>query len=362
MGKFTKVVTDKQKKLSEALEQFKYKDDAGIKEVVEVIGKARLTPTSHLYPIYGPIAINEAVERSAEEFLNQAESCPPLSIIDVVLAANREYNVMVKPVIDRFKKEMPDANTEFTFLKQKTFESLLEYLKINLSNFYNEYVIKDHNKVKASESINEEEREFILKVLGFKEVNHYKMKALFDLLNAIIRLKGDRLERDYDFLKAWAENIEKRKDLKNRKGIVSKRKIERSLGGKIHKVGIATIQHLRMHFGADTFKPDQRVKEVLLYKFLNLHSNEFISIDLDDKSAFSIMEKIHNSCNPPYTLRTLDSFFVNYGSGYYNKNEPSLDFANSVLKGVLKKLIQKGVDAELISEVSGYSAEELNPN
>ena len=43
--------------------------------------------------------------------------------------------------------------------------------------------------------------------------------------------------------------------------------IKTDLIGKIPNIAVATFQHLRMSFGIDTVKPDQRVKEILEYEF-----------------------------------------------------------------------------------------------
>jgi hypothetical protein len=285
-----------------------------------------------------------------------------LSIIDVVLAGNREYNVMVQPVMDHLKKEMDNKDTKITFLKEKTFDSLLQYLKENLSDYYDQYIETNNNNKEAKELLNKK-REFIKGTLQFKEVNFKKMKALFDILKAIKKLTRYKTNTDYEFMEHWATITCEDETFKHKDGRIKKNKFETVLGEKIRNVGLATLQHLRMHFGADTFKPDQRVKEVLLYKFLNLSEEDFSSNDLKDEDAFKMMSKVHESCgtkNTDYSMRILDSVFVNYGSGYYNKNDPSLEFADSVLHEILQKLIDNGVDINLVCEVSGYSTSEFN--
>ena len=79
--------------------------------------------------------------------------------------------------------------------------------------------------------------------------------------------------------------------------------------GRIPNIGIATFQHLRMVFGIDTVKPDQRVKEVLV--------KEFELRKLSDKKAIKAAEQIASITK--LKVITIDQIFVKYGSSYYNQ-------------------------------------------
>ena len=76
--------------------------------------------------------------------------------------------------------------------------------------------------------------------------------------------------------------------------------------GSIPNLGIATFQHLRLTFGIDTVKPDQRVREVLC--------NEF-GANLSAKNAILAVEEIATITGKE--VKMIDQIFVKYGSGYY---------------------------------------------
>ena len=101
----------KRHQVSNKIQEFLSFQKNSIKSTVEEIGSQRLTPTSHEFSQYGPKIIRDVALIASTKYTNQARSCPPLSIIDVVLAANREYNVMVQPVMDDLKKEMTNEQS-----------------------------------------------------------------------------------------------------------------------------------------------------------------------------------------------------------------------------------------------------------
>jgi hypothetical protein len=75
----------------------------------------------------------------------------------------------------------------------------------------------------------------------------------------------------------------------------------------VRGIGPAAFQHLRMNFGVDTTKPDQRVKEVL--------EREFGFRLFDAAAAVVALEELAERTG--YTVIELDQICVNYGSGYY---------------------------------------------
>jgi hypothetical protein len=90
--------------------------------------------------------------------------------------------------------------------------------------------------------------------------------------------------------------------------------LQRISNEPLKNVGIATIQHLKLDFGVNSVKPDQRVIEVLQREFGFKQVNQIKAIKLVEEIA--IIAKIE--------IRKLDLMLVNYGSGYYdNRNYDS---------------------------------------
>lgn len=114
--------------------------------------------------------------------------------------------------------------------------------------------------------------------------------------------------------------------------------------GSIPNVAIATFQHLRMVFGVDTVKPDQRVKEVLQY--------EFGLPKLPDKVAISIVEKIAAVLG--LQVITVDQIFVKYGSSYYNQRANKL-----TVKQIAQKLKELGVNNEIIIKATLLTSQQI---
>jgi hypothetical protein len=79
---------------------------------------------------------------------------------------------------------------------------------------------------------------------------------------------------------------------------------------RIKKIGLATLQHLRMYFGADTVKPDRRVKQVLYREFS-------LRVGCDRRIVEVVTEMAYILHCP---VLYLDSVLVNYGSGHYSKH------------------------------------------
>jgi hypothetical protein len=78
------------------------------------------------------------------------------------------------------------------------------------------------------------------------------------------------------------------------------------LAGGIPNFGLASFQHLRMTFGVNTVKPDQRVRKVLEQEF---------GLRLSDAKAILAVEEIAKATG--YSPLMIDQIFVKYGSGYY---------------------------------------------
>jgi hypothetical protein len=263
-----------------------YKDMDEIKSIVNGIGEYPLTKSSHGYPDVGAIKIIEASKSSTTNYSERSKTRPAISIIDVVLAANRNYNKVVAPNIKRIEES--DLNS-----------------------------IEDLKRLIDSKS-----KEEFFKYWGHKD--NKKFEVLLSILSSfdeITKLYYNSIS-EFEFLNKWALNA----DIKNYK---------LDPIGKIKNVGLATFQHLRMIFGAHTIKPDQRVKEVLEF--------EFELGKLSDINVITIMEQIAEILK--IDVLTLDQIFVKYGSGYYNKKSEKVN-----TRDIAKRLKTFGVSPEIIKK------------
>jgi len=266
--------------------------DSEIKEKVFEMGNEVLTPTSHMFPEYGAISILESSKRSAPGFTKLGKARPAIQLIEVILSANRNYNKVVRPNIERITNE-----TELTTFDQLT-------AKIEGTSKEEFYLFWGHRDQK-------------------------KYTILKEILDRIPKLRKRYAVavNDYDLMHHWANDV----DLNN---------YHRDIIGEIKFVAIATIQHLRMSYGCDTVKPDQRVKEVLQRRF-----------DYPNLSDLKVIEVVeHISKITGLSTLVIDQIFVNFGSGYFNISEKGL----SVME-IAKRLKHLGVSEEVIKEATQLS-------
>lgn len=232
-----------------------------ILKIVSDIEKNPLIDGSHAFSIYGGITIGEAAELSYEEIGNKAKKKPGISLIEVVLSANRNYTKVVLPNIIRIERNYPNL---------KTIDQLEKF-------------------------INEKSERDFFDFWGHNDKKKYQ--TLINLISSIKYLKkNDESGDDYEVLNKWARDAK-----------VSK--LNEDVIGKNKNIGIATFQHLRMAFGIDTVKPDQRVKEIIKLKFGVKSISDVGAIDVVEYVAQVTGKKVFE----------VDQIFVNYGSGY-NKN------------------------------------------
>ena len=226
------------------------KSDAQIKEVIERLGNALMAPKSHGYEKY----VGKRIVEAAEDQKNAA-----IAVMGVVLGANRDWQRQVAKHLVRMRADEA--------IKNITFRQLLD--KLQATNYKDFKSIWGHSDEK-------------------------KFDTLKSLVEQILIFGADHPAlNDVAIMKEWAETAK----LENRAN---------DLLGGLKNVGIATFQHLRMTFGVDTVKPDQRVKEVL--------KNEF-GMRLSPEKAISAVEQIARiTGNRVYVI---DQIFVKYGSGYY---------------------------------------------
>lgn len=253
--------------------------DNDIKTIVFKLEQKELKISSHLYKRYKGKMIGEASDSFSNEYSNEARERPGLILLSVILAAHRNYTKQVEPQIDRIRK-----------MNFRSFEDL----KQNTKSF-----------------------ECFSFLCGIRDKRKYEI--IIELLKAIDKLKEQSgIGNDYNVMAKWAI---KANYYNYREDII----------GRISGIGVATFQHLRMNFGANTVKPDQRVKEVLNQEF-KLYAKE----DIEYISAVEYIAKIIGK-----SALYVDQVFVNYGSGYYeNKNSSE----NQQLKD--EKMQMKPVKAE----------------
>jgi|GEM_PF-1014124 len=281
-----------------------YCSEEYINKKVTFLGENPLTTTSHNFNQYGAIKIIDAAKKSFENYFNQAKELPSIALIEVVLAANRNYNKVVLPNIIRLK-------TDHSYLI--TFNDLDNLL------------------------LTKEKDEFF-KIWGHRDDK--KLQILLDIINEIkSRKKNYPNYSDYEIMNHWANNVD----------IYS---YNDDPIGRIKNIALATLQHLRMTFGANTVKPDQRVMEVLDYEF-NLKG-------LNKVKSVLVVEQISKITKIPALM--LDQIFVLYGSGYYNRNGSNSlpNFQNIVIKDIARKLKNLNVDFNIISQSTNLSLQEIS--
>ena len=211
---------------------------------------------SHGYEIFGEVPIMTAALAQVEVNLaNNPASCPAIKLMAVILAANRNFNRQVAPHVKKMSKKY--SNLTLIQLK-KMIESM------------------SHIDFKS--------------VWGHSDLK--KFNLLRDVVDSFLDMAKPG-QSDHDVISEWAKKTN-----------LATRHHDRL--GSIQNLGIATFQHLRIVFGIDTVKPDQRVKEVLLREF---------DAKLSSEKAVIAVEEIANICS--YKTMLIDQIFVKYGSGYY---------------------------------------------
>ncbi|MCS6477379.1 hypothetical protein [Burkholderia thailandensis] len=234
-------------------------DKQSIVLTIEQLGDARMTRTAHGYCVGSEETILAAAERGARDYTTRSRKSSAIAIMDVVLAANRDYNRSVKCHVD-------DMCERYGHLTLKQLRA----------------------KVNAAGSASE-----------FKKVWGHNDARKFEILRALLKTfiarlgRRDTVENDFQVISEWARTAD-----------VST--MAQDPVGQIKGIGIATFQHLRMTFGIDTVKPDRRVKEVL---------NREFGLRLSDRQSILAIEEMAKVTG--YTALLIDQIFVKYGSGYY---------------------------------------------
>jgi hypothetical protein len=269
-----------------------------IKRTLNELGEMPLTSTGHGYEVFGSIPIMDAAIQSTHNYTVKTKEKPAMGLLIVVLAANRSYNKVVEPNIQRIERDYP---------RLKTFKHLLEILNSkSITDFFTFWGHKDYKKYNT-------------------------IKELLTSINSDLRNIYPNINNDFKLMNCWAKDA----DLLNYKNDII---------GKIPNIAIATFQHLRMLFGVDTVKPDQRVKEVLYYEFgLTKLSNEKAIKAVEQIALISNMQVI-----------TVDQILVKYGSSYYNQRAKKID-----TKQIVRNLKALGVSKNIISKATELSLRQV---
>ena len=262
------------------------------------LGSAAMTKTAHGYCKDANETVREAAERGTRDYTKNSRSSSAIAIMDVILAANRDYNKQVKGKIEHIRQRHP-------LLTIKRLAKMVE----------------EAGTAKEFQS-----------TWGHNDAG--KFQVLKDVLAVFMpRLgKNDSPDHDFAILAAWAERAE----------LMS---MHDDAVGRIHNVGIATFQHLRMTFGVNTVKPDRRVKEVLQREF-GLH--------LTDKKSILVVERMAEVEGIPPLL--LDQIFVKYGSGHYVANA---DAVRSAVEAIVRNLKKMRLPDTQIAQATGWTLREI---
>ena len=269
-------------------------NEAEVIKKVDQLGASLLTKYAHFFDTYGAIPIRDATKQHMLEKFGKYDK-PAIIFLRVVLAANQNYNKHVGHNIKRIENDYPNLKTL----------NDLEALLIQKS------------------------KEEFFKFWGHKDQKKYN--TLVELLAKSKELKLHYgISDDFSLMKKWSENV-------------SIENIESDPLYKIKNVAIATIQHLRMDFGIDTVKPDQRVMEVLLREFGFKKVNQLSSI--------AIVEEIAKITG--IKIRELDLIFVNYGSGYYDNQNYRAEI--TIREEIATNLLKMPLDIAAIADATGLT-------
>lgn len=281
-----------------------YGKEEKMNQILNRISQSNLKENSHLFPDYGAIKIIDAAEDCLTNGKKE-DSYPAIIFLRVVLAANRNYNKHVRKNIERIQNKYPKLKS------LKELDNLIN--SISVDDFY--------------------------KLWGHR--NKRKYTVLKNLLKTTETLRAKyQIEDDLLLMRTWAENV-------------NIKKLKNDEIGKIKDVALATVQHLRMDFGIDTVKPDQRVIEVL--------EREFVYKQVSQKKAIQLVEELSRISG--IKTRTIDLILVNYGSGYYDNRKFSSRF--SIQLEIAKNLLKLGVNDNLVAkgtELPIETIEEIKEN
>lgn len=255
--------------------------------------------TSHGYKEDVKESILAAALRDTEDYTGRALQSSAIAVMEVLLAAHRGYEKQVRKHVIKMHQNFPGLT--FKELKRKV-DAAVDY-----EEFKNVWGHKDKTKFAT-------------------------LKAMSDCILPWLGTR-DTVQDDYAVMSEWAMSA-------NLEGM------NNDAIGRLKNVGIATFQYLRMTFGVDTAKPDQRVKDVLQRDF---------GWKVSQERAILIVERIAQILGK----RTLfvDQVFVKYGSGHYTSEAKSVHTAEKEIVRRLKALDKLSVNE--IADVTGWPLNEV---
>lgn len=263
---------------------------------VEEIGSKPMTIFSHGYEPSEQISIKNSALNSAKNYTKYSRSHPAIAIMDIVLAANRDYEKQVIKYVRRMRNDISDL----------TIQQLDEL--IGKHDYKSFKTVCGHADEKKFETLK------------------YIVKAL--IKNYIPQSK----ENDFYVLTEWASKA----------SIVNK---TNDIIGRIPKVGIATYQHLKMTFGVDTVKPDLRVMQVL---------ERIFDLKVSKEKSIEAVEEIAQITK--YSALELDQIFVKYGSGYFRSEDLKV---RAEVEKIITVLCELGVPIQQIAIATKWTQEEI---
>lgn len=242
-----------------------------VRQIVQRLGDAPMKRGSHGYGKHKGKTIAQASRAHLVDFVINARIHPAIALMDVVLAANRDYNKQVIRHVERMRDEYPDL----------TFKKLGRMLSTKYPDARSFKEVWGHNDA----------RKYAVLTTLVERINRMNGKAKF---------KAD----DFAFMSKWVAEVS-----------LALRHLDPLTSGNPY-FAFASFQHLRMTFGADTVKPDRRVKQVLLRDFSQLR--DFGGRISDEKTVLAVEEiAAILDCR----ILTIDQIFVKYGSGHYAVND-----------------------------------------
>jgi len=180
-----------------------------LKEKIEEMRKTRIHDTGKLI-----------AEVAKKHLVSQWAETPAEALVNTVLAIRQRWTETVEPRLDAFRRNYPHIRTIYNL--KKLIESMSEY-------------------------------DFCDKVfdMKIKEIPNRRYEMLKGMITSFIQYqKKKEFTSDYEAMKDWAKNC----DLSN---------LGDDIVGKIHNVGLATVQNLRICLGINTLKPDVHIKRAL---------------------------------------------------------------------------------------------------
>lgn len=268
-----------------------------VKTKVATLGKSLMTRFSHGYEEGKKINILDAAKRNSIDYTRYSRKHSAVALMDVILAANRDYNKQVDYHVKKMRENYPKLS--FTALKK-----LID--KHDFNSFKKIWGHADEKKFETLKAV-------LTEILKFKK--QYPDFSDFKLMNKWAK-EATLINKKYDSI------------------------------GQLRNIGIATYQHLRMTFGVNTVKPDLRVKQVLEKEF---------EMKLNSEESIEAAEQIAKIAG--FEPLLIDQIFVKYGSGYYRTE---LEEVKEEVENIIKELIALKVPKSKISKATKWSLKEID--